>query len=237
MRQTTIAIIDDHPILREGLASLLRQRDGIDVLATGASASEAIAIVSAHRPDIVILDVQMPGDGLAAVGEIVRIAPGTRILMFTAMQDVEVAKRALATGASGFVEKGSPSEDMLAAIETVANGGTYVSQSIAAKVIASLRAPARPVEQERTPLTVREAQIVELLMRGRSNREIAQALDISEKTVKSYMTNLMQKFQARSRLEVVIAAQRAAPDPDGSPRARLGVTLTRMRGEARPARN
>ena len=138
-----------------------------------------------------------------------RLSPSTKIVAFTASTGVDSAIRALDAGASGYVLKGSNTAELIQAISSVQIGETYITQNFASRVIAGLRdASLRRKAAEAVMLSIREQQIVRLLMNGKTNKEIAIAIKISEKTVKHYMTALMQKLQVRNRLEVVIAAQR-----------------------------
>jgi two-component system, NarL family, nitrate/nitrite response regulator NarL len=151
----------------------------------------------------------------------IRVSPNTKVVAFTAASGVEAAIRALDAGANGYVRKGSSAQELIQAVEAVRHGETYITQSFANQVIAGLRnAPLRKVAAAAVRFSIREYQIVRLLLRGKTNRDIAIALRISEKTVKNYMTILMQKLNARNRLEVVIAAQafseRELDDSNGS---------------------
>ncbi len=150
----------------------------------------------------------MAGDVYAAIASSIRISPNTKIVAFTAATGVDSAIRALDAGANGYVLKGSSAQELIQAVEAVRHGETYITQSFASQVIAALRnASVRRVAAEAVRFSIREEQIVRLLLRGFTNKEIAASLRISEKTVKNYMTILMQKLNARNRLEVVIAAQ------------------------------
>jgi two-component system nitrate/nitrite response regulator NarL len=155
------------------------------------------------------LDLSMPGDVFAAIREIAEISPGTKVIIFTAYADVDLALQALDAGAHAFVLKGRPSDDLFAAIETVRKGGLFVSPDFSPKLIAGFRNRTRR-ERERTAarLSPREQQLVRCLFEAKSNKEIARTLNLTEKTVKHYMTNLMNKLKVKSRLEVVLAAQR-----------------------------
>src|SRR5690606_34044240 len=160
------------------------------------------------RPNIILLDLNMPGDAFGAISQIRVSSPETKIIVFTASAGIGHAVRALDAGATGYVLKGSTADELMQAIDIVLTGETFITPSFASKVISALRnASLRKAAADRVRLSVREDQIVRLLLLGRTNREIAQRLQISEKTVKRYMTLLMQKLQARNRVEVVLAAQ------------------------------
>jgi DNA-binding NarL/FixJ family response regulator len=204
----SVALVDDHPLLIEGIIALFSRVQGLDVTSTGSSATDIIDISSRFRPDVIIVDLNMPGDVYGAIATSIIVSPNTKIVAFTAATGVESAIRALDAGANGYVRKGSSAQELIQAVEAVRHGETYITQSFASQVIAALRnASLRRVAAEAVRFSMREDQIVRLLLRGKTNKEIAIALNISEKTVKNYMTVLMQKLNARNRLEVVIAAQ------------------------------
>jgi DNA-binding NarL/FixJ family response regulator len=208
MSAISIALVDDHPLMVEAIVSLLSRSQDFRVLATGAKAEDIIDISARHHPDVFIVDLCMPGDVYEAIAAAIKIAPKTKVVAFTGATGVETAIRALDAGASGYVLKGSSAKELIRAVESVGSGETYITQSFASQVIAALRDTSlRRKAAERVKLSIREEQIVRLLLRGKTNREIAVPLKISEKTVKHYMTILMQKLRARNRLELVIAAQ------------------------------
>jgi DNA-binding NarL/FixJ family response regulator len=217
----SVALVDDHPLLIEGIIALFSRAQNIEIASTGSSAKDIIDISSRFRPDVIIVDLSMPGDVFGAIATSIRVSPNTKVVAFTAASGVEAAIRALDAGANGYVRKGSSAQELIQAVEAVRHGETYITQSFANQVIAGLRnAPLRKVAAAAVRFSIREYQIVRLLLRGKTNRDIAIALRISEKTVKNYMTILMQKLNARNRLEVVIAAQafseRELDDSNGS---------------------
>jgi DNA-binding NarL/FixJ family response regulator len=218
MSTVSIALVDDRPLMIEGIVTLLSRAQGLEVLSTGSTARDIIDIASRFHPDVIIVDLSMSGDVYAAITTSIRVSPNTKIVAFTAAPGVDSAIRALDAGANGYVLKGSSARELLQAVESVCHGETYITQSFASQVIAALRnASLRRVAAEAVRFSIREDQIVRLLLRGKTNREIAVSLKISEKTVKNYMTILMQKLNARNRLEVVIAAQALTErEPDGS---------------------
>lgn len=220
MGKTTVAFVDDHPILLEGIVSVFSRVDELEIVARGQSTDDALSIAENHRPEILVVDLNMPGDMFKAIATISQCWSETRIVAFTAATAIDHAVRALDAGASGYVLKGSSADELLTAIRSVKGGDTFITQGFAGKVIAALRnASLRKAAAQAIKLSIREEQIVRLLLRGRTNREIADQLRISEKTVKHYMTVLMQKLNVRNRLEVVIAAQKLGADiasgPDG----------------------
>lgn len=206
---TRIAFVDDHPTLLMGMAALFAADGGFSIVGTESSADGAIALARLGRPDLMTLDLSMPGDVYAAIRAISEVSPATRMIVFTAYADVDLALQALDAGAHAFVLKGRPSEDLFAAIETVKKGGLFVSPDFSPKLIAGFRNRTRR-ERERSAakLSPREQQLVQCLFEAKTNKEIARTLNLTEKTVKHYMTNLMNKLKVKSRLEVVLAAQR-----------------------------
>jgi DNA-binding NarL/FixJ family response regulator len=225
MSTVSIALVDDHPLMIEGIVGLLSRAPGFRVLSTGSTARDIIDISSRFHPDVIIVDLSMPGDVYAAIGNSVKISPNTKIVAFTAATGVDSAIRALDAGANGYVLKGSSTQELIQAVESVRHGETYITQSFASQVIAALQnVSLRRAAAEAVRFSIREHQIVRLLLRGKTNKEIAISLRISEKTVKNYMTILMQKLNARSRLEVVIAAhklsERGMDDSSGTARSR-----------------
>ncbi|WP_104668758.1 response regulator [Ensifer adhaerens] len=205
----SVAFVDDHPILLEGLVSIYSGKSDLDIVAKGENAIDALKIVEEHAPHVLVLDLSMPGDAVAAIELITQKYQQTRIIVFTANSSIETAIQVLNYGVAGYVLKGSTASDLHQAIRTVHDGETFITAGFATKVIMAMKtAEMRRRQQEQQRLSLREEQIVRHLMRGSTNREIAHCLDISEKTVKHYMSVLMQKLDARNRLEVVLAAQR-----------------------------
>lgn len=209
MERITIAVVDDHPLLMEGIVSLMQRKPGFALASAGSQASDICAITVKYKPDAMVVDLNMPGDAFQAIADAARAAPNMKIVVFTASTSTDHAIQALEAGAKGYVLKGSSAEDLIEAIEATCRGEIYITPCFSSKVIGALQCKAleKKVVQS-TRLSVREDQIVRLLLCGKQNREIASALSLSEKTVKGYMTHLMHKLNARNRLEVVIAAQR-----------------------------
>jgi DNA-binding NarL/FixJ family response regulator len=221
---TSIAFVDDHPILRDGLVDLFSKDTRYLVVGAGACASDALAIATEKQPDVIIVDLQMPGNAFDSIARIRMNFPSMVIVAFTASEKVDHAIGALEAGACGYVLKGSTMGELTAAIDSALAGETYVTPSLAGRMIAALRVP--PARDAGMPkLSVREQQIVKLLLDGGTNKAIAARLNISEKTVKHYMTLLMQKLNAPNRLGVVLAAQRLAEAGGGRNRRRTDDTL------------
>jgi two-component system, NarL family, nitrate/nitrite response regulator NarL len=195
MTPISIAFVDDHPVLLSGLAALFAGNPDFNLLAVGHSAKDAVAIANQLHPEVLVVDLNMPGNVLDAIAEIAVARLGTRVLVYTAATGIDEAIAALEAGAGGYVLKGSTLDDLMAAVRTVHAGDTYITASFAAKVVAGLRtASLRKSSIEAMRLSLREEQVLRLLLRGSTNREIATTLSIGEKTVKHYMTVLMQKL-------------------------------------------
>jgi DNA-binding NarL/FixJ family response regulator len=209
MRRVSVALVDDHPLMIEAVYSLLSRFESFEIVATGTTAKDVLEIGTLIRPHVMVVDLGMPGDVYAAISTVNALSKATKFIAFTASTGVECAIRALDSGATGYVLKGSSSDELIEAITSVESGETYITRNFATQVIAALRDTSlRRKAAEAVKLSIREQQIVRLLLKGKTNKEIAHAINISEKTVKHYMTILMQKLQVRNRLEVVIAAQK-----------------------------
>jgi two-component system, NarL family, nitrate/nitrite response regulator NarL len=205
----SVAVVDDHPLMVEALCSLLTRSQRFRIIATGATSQDVVQICAGAHPQIIIVDLNMPGDAYSAIAAGIKISPETKVITFTAATGVDAAVRSLDAGASGYVLKGSSSKELIQAIAAVESGEIYITQNFASRVITALRDTSlRRKAAEAVKLSVREHQIVRLLLHGKTNKEIATMLQISEKTVKHYMTELMQKLQVRNRVEAVIAAQK-----------------------------
>lgn len=208
MGSISLALVDDHPIIVEGLIRVLGSQGTFTIVATGGSSKEALAIADRDHPNLMILDLSSRGSTVATIAEIKSKHPNISILVFTAEPSIEHAVSVLEAGARGYVSKSSPLDEVLCAAKAAIAGQTYVSRNFASGVIGALRnASARKITVNTLKLSAREEQIIRLLLDGKTNREISSGLGITERTVKHYMTVLMQKMNARNRVEVVIAAQ------------------------------
>ena len=207
-RQVTVAIADDHPVMLEGMVSLLNAHGKFHLVGQAVCSETSLQLVMDQAPDVLIMDLSMPGDVFRTIAEIAAKMPNTKVIVFTAHCSVESALKALDAGATGFVPKVSSRFELFEAIDTVMSGQMFITRQYATQVMNGLRDSARrKALNEAIKLSVREKQIVDHLLQARTNREIASELHISEKTVKHYMTALMLKLKARNRVEVVIAAR------------------------------
>jgi DNA-binding NarL/FixJ family response regulator len=203
-----LVIADDHPVFREGLASLLDPLDGIEVVARARDGFEAVDAVREHRPDVVIMDVQMPElNGIEATRRVVAESPGTGVLVLTMGEDDGTVLSALRAGARGYLRKGAEQDEIVRAVTTVHEGGVVFGASLAAR-IAEVLAPTDPGPARPFPeLTERETEILDLIAAGRSNGQIASALFLSPKTIRNNVTHILSKLQATDRAEIIIRAR------------------------------
>ncbi len=204
-----LLIVDDHPVFRDGLASLLDPLPGIEVVGRAADGAEAVALAAEHRPDVVVMDVQMPGmNGLDATRAITTARPETGVLVLTMGEDDGTVLAALRAGARGYLRKGAEQDEIVRALTTVHGGGVVFGASLAAR-IAEVLAPASRPERPFPQLTERETEILDLIATGRNNAQIAQTLYLSPKTIRNNITSILAKLQATDRAEVIIRARDA----------------------------
>lgn len=203
-----LVVVDDHPLYRDGVVRTLRETDGLDVVAEGASADDAVTLCAHHNPDIVLLDISMPGGGIEALKGIVRSSPQTRALMLTVSESESDVFSALEAGARGYVLKGVDGGELMKIIERVAAGESHVAPALAAGLLTSMRGARTETRADnrtgQPPLTTREEAILRLLSCGQSNKEIGRRLNLQEKTVKHYMTAIFQKLNVRNRVEAAM---------------------------------
>lgn len=201
-----ILLVDDHPLFREGVAASLASADDFEVVAHAGSGEEAIELAGLLQPELILLDVSMPGmGGIAAVAPIIAEVPDARIVMLTMAEDPELLMAALKAGAHGYVLKGVSSGELRLILRRVADGEAYVSPSLAAEMLIEFSRPRQADTLER--LTPRETEVLNLLRRGLTNREIGLQLHLAEKTIKHHMSVILQKLQVRSRTEAVLLAE------------------------------
>ncbi len=207
-----IVVADDHPIFRQGLARSIGESADFEVVGEAATADEAVALVAACVPDVALLDISMPGGGIAAARRIVRDHPSVRVAMLTASEADHDVMAAMQAGAIGYVLKGVSAAELLDVLRETAAGRAHVSPALAARVLAAMQAPASPRRGHGggiEDLTRREEDILRLVARGLSNREAATELGLQEKTVKHYMTIILEKLQARNRVEATLIARQS----------------------------
>lgn len=182
------------------------------MVATGSRAEDALDVARGQHPDLLILDLQMPGDVIGTIAKISAERKAPKVLVFTASEKASDCVEAMSHGANGYVVKGSDCGDLFEAIRVIMEGGEFVSPKLAVRVIREMNRAKSLAEADEITLSCREDQedqIVSQLLKGASNRDIAEKLKLSEKTVKYYMTQIMQKFDVKNRVEVVLAVQKA----------------------------
>lgn len=212
-RRPRVVIADDQELVRTGFRMILTAR-GIDVVAEAADGAGAVAAAVAHRPDVALLDIRMPGtDGLEAARRILALVPGCRVVMLTTFDLDHYVYAALAAGASGFLLKDVTSAHLAAAVRLVATGDALLAPSITRRLVerfASGTAPAdagaATVHRDLAPLTPREVEVLTLMGRGLSNGELARELTLSESTVKTHVARIFAKLDLRDRAQAVVLA-------------------------------
>ena len=204
----SIAVVDDHPIFRQGLAAVLRNEPRFRLVAEGGSATEALQIAQLHRPDVMILDLNIPGSGIEALKQIVVEFPSVHCIILTVCDSADTAIAALNAGAQGYVLKGVSGADLKSAICTVFNNESFVSPEFATKLLTAAQNKERDNSITDSRLSFREGQILREVGAGLSNRMVAEKLHISEKTVKHYMSSIMQKYGVNNRVSAVLAYQK-----------------------------
>jgi DNA-binding NarL/FixJ family response regulator len=201
-----ILLADDHETVREGLRMILNAQPDMQVVATAGDGLEALAQCEKITPDIVIMDISMPGmNGLAATQRLNEKCPDAKVLTLTRHADSSYLQQLMRAGASGYVLKQSRPAELLHAIRSVASGGKYLDASMTAPVIGSYArvAPALPGPEPTTPLSPRETEVLRLIAWGNTNKEIAARLDLSVKTVEAHKANGMRKLGMRGRIDIV----------------------------------
>lgn len=207
-----VAVVDDHPLFREGVANTIQRSGTVQLVAEGETAEDAIEIAKAKSPDIMLLDVSLPGGGVEAARAITSTCPVVKVVMLTVSESGEHVQQAMAAGVHGYILKGTSGPELISTLRAVARGEYYVTPTFAARILAHSRRPQKPPQKDEndSDLTKREEQILNRVADGMTNKEIAGALHISEKTVKHYMTNILQKLQVRNRVEAAMHYRKRA---------------------------
>ena len=202
-----LGLVDSQSIFLDGLEAVLNP-PSFQVVARGSTADDALEIAAHSRPDILILDMSLLGNNYFIIETLRALSVDSKVVILTTSTDLDAPIRALESGAFGYLLKSTTTEELKSALQTVSEGNTFISPSIACGVIKMLRAEA--AEKTTTPsrLSRREDQIVQHLLLGGTNKEIAAHLRLTEKTVKNYMTSVMQKLQVRNRVQLVLEAQK-----------------------------
>jgi DNA-binding NarL/FixJ family response regulator len=196
-----VVLADDHPVVREGLRGMLAAEPGIEVVAEAASGAEAVAVAARHQPDVVLMDLRMPGgDGVSATAEIMAGRPGARVVVLTTYETDTDIVRAVEAGAVGYLLKDTPVAELGQAIRAAARGETVLTPSVARRLVSHVRQPRRDL------LSGRETEVLALVAQGLTNAEIGHRLSIAEATVKTHLIRLFGKLGVNDRTAAVTSA-------------------------------
>lgn len=200
-----LLLVDDHAIVREGMRAVLDDESDIAVVGECGSGDEALQVCEALKPDVVLLDLSMPGLGpVGVIRGLVQRLPGVRIMVFTSFASDEMVRATLDAGAIGFLLKDARRDELLAAIRSVAAGQPWLAPSAQRQLMALLRRPPDPLQS----LTEREADVLRLIAAGQSNKAIARSLDLTEGTVKGYVSQILSKLGVADRTQAALLAER-----------------------------
>lgn len=210
-RGIRILLVDDHPVYRDGLELLLGSIPGFEVVAVAGDGAAAVAAAAEHRPDVIVMDVQMPVmDGIEATRRILADDPGAGIIVLTMSEDDESVFQAMRAGARGYLLKAASQEDIAQAVRSVAGGGVIFGASLASRMADYFARAAAPASSTPFPqLTPREREILDLLAAGRTNPQLAQALYLSPKTVRNHVSMIFAKLGVDDRGGAVVLAREA----------------------------
>jgi two-component system, NarL family, nitrate/nitrite response regulator NarL len=204
-----IAVIDDHPMFREGAREIFADTDDIRVVAEGATAADAVKVAEELRPDVMLLDLRLPGGGLEAAAIIAGTFPSVRAVMLTASESEFDVAAALTVGARGYILKGSSGAEVVETVRAVFNGESYVAPSFAARLPVGMGMQCEASAQiSGNDLTGREEAVLSLVSLGMTNKEIANRLHLTERSVKHHMTSIMRKAKVRNRVEAMLMFRR-----------------------------
>ena len=207
MSEVSVLLVDDQELVRSGLRRILRRKDGLVVVAECADGDEVPAAVAAHHPDVVVMDLRMRRvDGIEATRRLRAEPDAPPVLVLTTFDDDELLSGALRAGASGFLLKDSPAEDLVRAVLAVAAGQSLLDPAVTGRVLAAYRSATVTTAVEPSELTARELEVLRLMARGLTNSEIAEELVISEVTVKSHIGRLFTKLDLRDRAAAIVFA-------------------------------
>jgi two-component system response regulator NreC len=199
-----ILIVDDHGLLRAGLKTLLNSDPNMEVVGEATSGEEALEKVSEVQPEVILLDLGLPGmDGLEVTRRLVQDAPGVRVLMMTMYDDSELVKECIRAGASGYIVKRAAESELIDAIYAVRRDMIYIHPSIMQSLMSPPSKSGAPASMKIEPLTNREIEILRLIVKGYTNRQVSSALNISIRTVETHRSNVMEKLNLHSRVELV----------------------------------
>jgi len=216
--KVAILLVDDHEVVRMGLRTLLDRREGLSVVAEAGTVAEAVSAARQVRPDVIVMDIRLPdGTGVEACREIRAEMPETKVIMLTSYADDEAVYGSIMAGASGYLLKQTRGQSLAEAIERVARGESLLDPSVTEKVLARMRALATGEGDELAALSAQEKKILGLIAEGKTNKEIAGEIFLSDKTVKNYVSSILSKLNLRRRSEAAafIAERRAKTQDEG----------------------
>ncbi|MEV1026164.1 response regulator transcription factor [Streptomyces sp. NPDC050264] len=200
----TLLIVDDHPVVRDGLRGMFESADGYTVLGEAANGVEAVTRTAELDPDVVLMDLRMPGgNGVDAIKELTRRGARARVLVLTTYDTDSDTLPAIEAGATGYLLKDAPREELFTAVRAAAEGRTVLSPAVASRLVTAVRTPAAPADET---LSAREREVLGLVSKGTSNKEIARELFISEATVKTHLTHIYGKLGVKDRAAAVAVA-------------------------------
>ena len=205
-----VVLADDHPIYRDGLARSMADAGDLEIVGQAGDGEQAVEMVARERPDVVLLDISMPkGGGIGALTRIMALDAPPRVAMLTASEADDDLMQAIKLGAMGYILKGVGASELVDLVRDLAAGRSYVSPGLAGRLLVAMRRrePAAPEPTPLDDLSKREEEILKLVALGKSNREVGEALELQEKTVKHYMTSILQKLQVRNRVEAAMLAR------------------------------
>lgn len=208
MTKIRILLVDDHAIVRLGLKTLLNDQENMQVVGEAGTASEAVQSVAGLLPDVVLMDIRMPGEGgIVATREITSRFPQTKVVMLTSFADDALVLRAIEAGAVGYVLKQVGNEELLRAVVAATRGEALLDPAVAARLLARVREQERQAEQEAfRDLSERELEVLVQVARGKTNAQIGVALNLSEKTVRNYLSTILEKLNLQNRVELATYA-------------------------------
>jgi len=208
MSHTRVVLVDDHELVRLGLRTLIGDQPDLEVVGEAGTAAEALRVVENTHPDVVLMDIRIPGEGgIEATRQITARFPQTKVVMLTSFADDDLVVRAIRAGAVGYVLKQVGNEELLRAIAAAARGEALLDPSTTARLLSRVREAERKVDEDAfRDLSDREMDVLAELARGKSNAEIGRLLNLSEKTVRNYVSNILEKLQLANRIELAIYA-------------------------------
>ena len=208
MNKTRVLLVDDHEVVRLGLMTLINDQPNLQVVGEAGTTAEAVRAVERLHPDVVLMDIRMPGEGgIEATQQIVARFPETKVVMLTSFADDELIVRAIRAGAAGYVLKQVGNEELLRAITAVARGEALLDPSTTARLLSRVREAERKAEEDAfRDLSDREMDVLAELTRGKTNAEIGRILNLSEKTVRNYVSTILEKLHLTNRIELATYA-------------------------------